>query len=112
MKNEKEIRQRLDELIHPLKYMDNEPLRKLGHLIAIAEIKSCLGDEDQKEYDQQTSEILRDLQEGKAGLQLVLPTIRRARDEYIAETEHGVADEPESWQEAIKDFVLALEHWF
>jgi len=41
----------------------------------------------------------------------ILSRLKEIAEEYIGETEHGVADEPATWQEAIRDFILALEHW-
>ena len=41
-----------------------------------------------------------------------LARLKEIAEEYIGEAEHGGAgEEPATWQEGIRDFVLAVEHW-
>ena len=53
----------------------------------------------------------RETQGGEIVKTYTLDRLKEIAEEYIGETEHGVADDPATWQEAIRDFILALEHW-
>ncbi len=75
---------------------------------AVGEIHSLFPMLSKKELYQMMGDFFHQKAEVKV---YTLARLKEMAEEYIGEAEHDGSNDSATWQECIRDFVLAVEHW-